>query len=55
MGHYNEVSTKCLGFQAVFVRGTEYVATGDVTVGLPKGFPTKEKAVHLDSRKVIWQ
>lgn len=55
MGHYNEVSTKCLGFQAVFVRGTEYVATGDVTVGLPKGFPTKERAVHLDPRKVIWQ
>ena len=55
MGHYNEVSTKCLGFQALLVRGTEYAATGTVTVGLPKGFPTKDKAVHQNPTEVVWE
>ena len=54
LGHYNDVSTKCIGFQAVFVRGTEYAATGEVTVGLPQEFPTKEKAIHKDPKKVVW-
>ena len=54
MGHYNDYSTKCLGFQAVFARGTEYVATGKVTIGIPKEFPSKEKAVHKDPKTVEW-
>lgn len=54
MGHYNEVSTKCLGFQAVFVRGTEYAATGEVTVGLPKELPSKEKSLHGVPSEIEW-
>ncbi|MCM8536612.1 MAG: ThuA domain-containing protein [Lentisphaeraceae bacterium] len=54
MGHYNEVSTKCLGFQTVFVRGTEYAATGNVTIGLPKDFPTKHKSAHKTPNLVEW-
>lgn len=54
MGHYNEVSTKCIGFQTVFVRGTEYAATGEVSIGLPAQFPTKEKALHQVPSTVVW-
>ena len=54
MGHYNKVSTRCLGFQTVFARGTEFAATGKVTIGIPKGFPGKDKTVIVDPTKVEW-
>jgi type 1 glutamine amidotransferase len=42
MGHDTE-SMHCLGFIATLQRGTEWAATGQVTVALPKDFPTAEK------------
>ena len=54
MGHFNKLSTRCLGFQTVFARGTEFVATGKVTIGMPKQFPTKDKSIAVDPDKVEW-
>jgi type 1 glutamine amidotransferase len=39
MGHA-EYSMKCIGFQAVVNRGTEWAATGQVTIPVPEKFPT---------------
>jgi type 1 glutamine amidotransferase len=39
MGHA-EVSMKCVGFQAVVARGSEWVATNQVTLPIPAKFPT---------------
>ena len=44
----------CVGYQTVLARGTEYVATGKVTIGIPDSFPTKEKAVVIAPDKVKW-
>lgn len=45
MGH-DANSMKCLGFAATVSRGTEWAATGTVTIPIPKDFPT-EKEVRL--------
>ncbi len=42
MGHA-DYSMKCVGFQDVLRRGTEWAFTGKVTQGLSKNFPTAEK------------
>jgi uncharacterized protein len=42
MGHGND-SQECVGFITVLQRGTEWAATGKVTVPVPKDFPTAEK------------
>lgn len=34
---------RCLGFQALLTRGSEWAATGEVTIPLPQMFPTAEK------------
>lgn len=39
MGHA-EVSMKCIGFQSVVARGSEWVATNKVTLPVPEKFPT---------------
>jgi len=44
----------CVGFQTVFARGVEYVATGEVTIGIPDSFPTKEKSSIVLPDKVKW-
>ena len=38
MGHA-DYSMKCIGFQDVLRRGTEWAATGEVSLGLSKNFP----------------
>lgn len=38
----------CAGFQTLFSRGVEWVATGRVTIPIPPGFPT---ATHVSIRK----
>jgi type 1 glutamine amidotransferase len=43
MGH-DANAMKCWGFAATLQRGTEWAATGEVTIPLPKEFPTAEKA-----------
>jgi len=44
----------CVGYQTILARGTEYVATAKVTIGIPDSFPTKEKAVVIAPDKVKW-
>jgi uncharacterized protein len=34
---------KCIGFRTTFARGTEWAATGKVTIPVPTDFPTAEK------------
>ena len=43
MGH-DATAMKCWGFAGTVTRGTEWAATGKVTLPLPKEFPTAEKA-----------
>jgi type 1 glutamine amidotransferase len=46
MGHVmgNEtVAIQCVGFQTVMARGSEWAATGEVTLPIPKDFPTAAK------------
>lgn len=60
MGHYNDefepygASLHCVGFQAVLARGTEYVATGKVTIGIPESFPGKDKRVVILPEELEW-
>lgn len=42
LGHA-EVAMKCAGFQTTFARGTEWAATGKVTIPVPSDFPGPEK------------
>ena len=41
MGH-DDVSMKCTGFYTTLQRGTEWAATGEVTLPVPANFPSKE-------------
>ena len=43
MGH-DANSMRCVGFATTLQRGTEWAATGKVTIELPKNFPTAEKS-----------
>lgn len=60
LGHYNDESepfgesVHCVGFQTVLARGTEYVATGEVTIGVPGSFPDAEAAVVMPPEQVVW-
>jgi type 1 glutamine amidotransferase len=49
MGHA-DYSMRCVGFYDVVRRGTEWAATGKVTLPLSKNFPTADKVVSV-SRK----
>ena len=46
MGHSPE-AMKCAGFAATFTRGTEWSATGAVTLPVPKEFPAADKTLSL--------
>ena len=41
MGHGN-ISQECVGFITLFVRGSEWAATGKVTTKVPEDFPTPD-------------
>ena len=41
MGH-DVNAMKCVGFQTTLLRGTEWAATGKVTVAIPENFPTEK-------------
>lgn len=45
----------CVGFQALFARGAEWAATGQVTVGFPSNFPSSDKVVIAHPREVKWK
>ena len=47
MGHA-DYSMKCVGFVTVLQRGTEWAATGNVTIPVPKNFPGTQETVSLD-------
>jgi type 1 glutamine amidotransferase len=49
MGH-DANAMRCVGFAATLQRGTEWAATGAVTLPLPKGFPTAEKASPIPAK-----
>ena len=49
MGHIDQ-SVSCVGFITCMLRGTEWAATGKVTIPIPADFPTKDKT---SSREVI--
>jgi type 1 glutamine amidotransferase len=46
MGH-DDRSMRCVGFVGTLQRGTEWAATGRVTLPLPKDFPTGDKTSSL--------
>lgn len=54
MGHLwkNEIypiSYRCIGFQTIMIRTSEWLATGRVTYGLPSNFPTQTISVREES------
>jgi uncharacterized protein len=38
-----DIAMRCAGFQTLLLRGTEWAATGEVTIAIPTDFPTTEK------------
>jgi uncharacterized protein len=49
MGH-DDRSMRCVGFVGTLQRGTEWAATGHVTLPLPKDFPTADKTSTLPAK-----
>jgi type 1 glutamine amidotransferase len=49
MGH-DANAMRCRGFAATLQRGTEWAATGGVTIPLPKDFPTAEKTSPISEK-----
>jgi type 1 glutamine amidotransferase len=46
LGHA-DYSVNCVGFITTFTRGTEWAATGKVTIPVPKEFPTEDKSLSV--------
>jgi type 1 glutamine amidotransferase len=42
LGHA-DYSMRCVGFITTLLRGTEWAATGKVTIGVPDDFPTADE------------
>jgi type 1 glutamine amidotransferase len=57
VNHYANESkgVYCLGFQTLFARGAQWAATGEVTIGIPANFPTKNSSVVIPPDKVKWE
>jgi type 1 glutamine amidotransferase len=49
MGH-DVTGMRCVGFLATLQRGTEWAATGNVTLPLPKEFPTAEETRSIPEK-----
>ncbi len=49
MGHA-DYSMRCVGFQDVLRRGTEWAVTGKVTLSLAKNFPSADKVVSVSKK-----
>lgn len=45
LGH-QQVSFESVGFITTFLRGTEWAATGEVTIPIPSDFPTEVQSTH---------
>lgn len=46
MGH-DVTGMRCIGFQTTLTRGTEWAATGNVTIPIPENFPSADKESSL--------
>ena len=44
-----------VGFQTLLARGAEWAATGNVTIPVPKGFPTADTASVVSPENVTWE
>ena len=42
---------KCVGFQTIVNRGTEWVATGQVTLPVPAKFPSATETLTAEAAK----
>ena len=47
MGHA-DYSMRCVGYIATLLRGTEWAATGNATIEIPKNFPGPEKSISVE-------
>ncbi|QEG33995.1 Trehalose utilization [Bythopirellula goksoeyrii] len=47
LGHA-DYSMNCVGFLTTLLRGTEWAATGEVTIPVPENFPTAEKTLMVE-------
>ena len=47
LGHA-DYSMNCVGFVTTLLRGTEWAATGEVTIAVPEDFPSAEASSPLD-------
>lgn len=58
MGHWGDEplgsALYCVGFQTLLARSTEFVATGEVTLGIPESFPGKDKASIVAPDEMEW-
>lgn len=60
MGHYNDefepigASLHCVGFQTALARGTEFVATGEVKIGVPAAFPGSDEPSVVAPEHLEW-
>ena len=55
MGHVGGTDpVHCVGFQTVVARGTEWAATGEVTIPVPDGFPTEMAVSVIAPGEVRW-
>jgi type 1 glutamine amidotransferase len=50
MGHGNN-SQECVGFITLLVRGTEWAATGNVTLPVPSDFPKADATASRPFKK----
>lgn len=56
LGHVGSLAPiQCVGFQTLLVRGTEFVATGKVTIPVPSAFPTEEKTSVVPPKELSWK
>ena len=56
MGHVGSfVPVHCVGFQTIVARGTEWAATGAVTIPIPEGFPSPEEISVIPPEEGVWK
>jgi len=53
LGHGQE-AIHCVGHQTLLARGVEWVASGDVTIGVPRDFPKDKTTSVVMPEDVIW-
>ena len=53
LGH-DTTAMKCIGFQSTLLRGSEWAATGRVTIPAADGFPSADAVSSRDPLKDVW-